>query len=161
MKILKLLLFLLIVYLLQTVVVSRFPIMGTRADLMLIVTALLAVNYGIEDGFVAGVLCGFIQDIFGGMFYIHTASKGILGFLVGTFKESVLGTEESVTLTAVLAATVTNYLLELAILFFFFGKPLASVPVLLLMLLISCIYNGILSVVLYPAVKWAAKMIYA
>jgi rod shape-determining protein MreD len=161
MKILKLFAFLLFFYLLQITVFSRFEVLGVRPDILLIVTTLLAVTYGAEEGFVVGILCGIISDIFGGLFYINTVSKGLLGFLVGTFKESVLGTEEAVSLTAVLAATMTNFIIELLLLFFFFGKPIASIPVILITLTVSCFYNGILSVIFVPALKWSGKLIYS
>lgn len=159
MKTLKLLLLLTFVYILQIIVVSRFAVLGVKADLLLIVTTLYAVTYGAERGFLVGFFCGFVQDIFSGSIYFHTVSKAILGFIVGTFKESVFGTEETVALTAVFVATVTNYLLELFLLFFFFGKPLASPLVLLVSLMISCLFNSILAPLIFPAVRLSSKFL--
>ncbi len=159
MKALKLILMLIGVYLLQVIVISRFTVFGVRADLPLIVTTLFAVTYGAEQGFTAGFLFGFIQDILGGVLYISTFSRAILGFLVGTFKESVLGTEETIAVSAVFVATVTNFLLELVILFFFFGKPLASPFVLIVTLIISCVFNSVLAPLLFPVVRAASRAV--
>jgi rod shape-determining protein MreD len=159
MKAIKVFLLLLFVYLLQILFVSRFALFGVKADLILIVTTLFAVTYGPEDGFVIGLLFGLIQDILGGVLYMNTFSKAILGFLVGTFKESVLGTEEMVALSAVCVATVTNFLLELVILFFFFGKPVASPLTLFITLGLSCLYNGLFAPFLFPVVRAVSKMV--
>jgi len=157
MRILRFIVLLISLFLLQTIVISRYAIFGVRADLLLIITTLYAVNFGAEKGLVVGLLCGIVQDIFGGMLYISTISKGVLGFLIGTLKESVLGTEETVVLTAILAATVTNYFFELVLLFFFFGKPLASPLALFITLVISCLYNSALTFVLLPAFKASTR----
>ena len=86
---------------------------------------------------------------------------GLLGLLIGTFKESVFGTEETVAFTAVLAATVTNYVFEFALLFFFFGKPVASVRILMITLILSCIMNSILAPFVYSTVKASSNFITA
>jgi rod shape-determining protein MreD len=153
MRALKLILLLAGAYLLQTVVASKFAFFGVRVDILLIITTLYAVSYGPEDGFIFGLLCGLIQDVFGSGLYFNAISKSLLGFLVGTFKESVLGTEEAVAISAVSVATVTNFIFEMMIMFFFFGKPLASPVVLIATLAISCIYNSILTPVFYKAMK--------
>ena len=159
MKALKIFLLLIFVYLLQILIVSRFAFFGVRADLILIVTTLFAVTYGPEDGSAIGLFFGIMQDLLGGVMYVNTFSKAILGFLVGTFKESVLGTEESVAVSAVCVATVTNFLLELVILYFFFGKPLASPFTLFFVLLISCIFNSVLAPICFPMVRAASKFV--
>jgi len=159
MKAIKFIGFLLFVYLFQIIIVSRFAFFGVKADLPLIVTTLFAVTYGTEQGFLTGFALGFIQDMLGGIIYMNTFSRAILGFLVGTFKESVLGTEETVAVSAVLVATVTNFLIELMILFYFFGKPMASPLTLLITLLISCVFNSILSPVLYPIVRYTGRLV--
>ena len=157
MKIFRLVIFLILVYLLQVIVISRFAVLGVAANLPLIVTALFAVTFGAEKGFIVGLICGLIQDILGGGFYINTISFGLLGFLIGTFKESVLGTEEAVSLAAVIAATVTAFVFELLLLFFFFGKPLGSPISILITLAISCLYNSVITPVLYPAIKLSSR----
>lgn len=141
------------VYLLQTIIASRFPVFGVRVDLLLVFTTLFAVYYGPEQGFMAGLICGITQDIFGTGPFFNAISKSLMGFLVGTFKESVLGTEEAVAVTAVAVATITNFILELMIMFFFFGKPLASIGVLFATLLLSCLYNSALAPVMYMLIK--------
>lgn len=161
MKLLKFSLTLILIYLVQVIVIARFAIFGVRADLLLIVSTLFAVTFGAEKGFMIGAVCGFIQDIFGGMFYINTISKGLLGFLVGTFKESVLGTEEAVALIAVFVATVTNFIFEIVLLFFFFGRPIASPGVLFSTLILACLYNSILTPVLYPLVRLSTQYLVA
>lgn len=158
MKALKIALSIIIVYLFQVTIMSRLTVFGVKADLLLIITALFAVVYGPENGFLVGMFCGLVQDVFGGTFYMHILSKALLGFLMGTFKESVFGTEEGVALTAVLVATVTGFFLDAVLLFFFFEKPFASPFVLLITLIISCIYNSALSPLFYPVVKASSKM---
>jgi len=161
MRIFRFFFFLLLIYLLQVIIVSRFAVFGVKADLFLVMTALFAVNLGAERGFVIGLLCGIIQDIFGTSFYFHSATMAILGFLVGTFKESIIGTEEGIALTAVIAATVTNFLLQLLLLFFFFGKPLASPLILLGVLVVSCFYNSLLAFIFNPLVKFSTRFLVA
>ena len=159
MKTLKIALLIVLVYLLQVTVFSRLAVFGIKPDLLLVITALFAVAYGPENGFLMGFFCGLVQDVFGGSFYMHVISKALLGFLMGTFKESVFGTEEGVALTAVLVATATNFVLEFVILFFFFGRPVASPLVLFVTLFISCLYNSLLAPLLYPAVKVVSRSV--
>jgi len=159
MKAFKVALSILLVYLFQITIVSRLSIFGVKADLLLIITTLVAVTYGAENGFLVGFFCGLVQDVFGGPFYMFTISKALLGFLLGTFKESVFGTEEGVALTAVFVATVTNFILETLILFFFFGQPIASPFVLAISLIISCLYNSLLAPLFYPMVKFTSKLV--
>lgn len=156
-------LFILIVlaYLIQTIVVSRFTVLGVRADLLLIITALYAVTFGAEKGFLVGLLCGSIQDLLGTAFFAHTIPFALLGFLIGTFKESVFGTEESVALTAVFVATVTNCIFELLFLFFFFGRPLASPLILLATIIISSLYNSVLAPLIYPLIRSSSRFLIA
>ena len=157
----RLFILIMLAYLVQTIVVSRFAVLGVRADLLLILTALYAVSFGAEKGFLVGLLCGSIQDIFGTTFFAHTIPFALLGFLIGTFKESVFGTEESVALTAVFVATVTNYIFELMFLFFFFGRPLAPPLVLLVTVIISCLYNSVLAPLIYPLIRSSSRFLAA
>jgi rod shape-determining protein MreD len=159
MKTLKIALSIILVYLFQITIVSRLTVFGVRADLLLIITTLFAVSYGAENGFMIGLICGIVQDVFGGSFFIQTASRSLLGFLIGTFKESVFGTEEGVAFMAVFVATVTNFILEAVILFFFFGRPFASPLVLILTLFISCLYNSLLAPLFYPLVKFTSRLV--
>jgi len=159
MKIFKIVSSIILIYLLQVTIFSRLTVFGVKADLLLIFTTLFAVTYGAENGFLIGLLCGLVQDVLGGSFYIQAFSKAILGFLMGTFKESVFGTEEGVALTAVFVATVTNFILETVMLFFFFGKPFASPLVLAEVLVISSLYNSLLSPLFYPIVKFASRSV--
>lgn len=156
MRAFRLFVLLIFIYLVQIIIVSKLAVFGVRADILLVFTAICAVMFGAEGGFLIGLFCGFVQDVFGGAFYIHTISKGILGFLIGTLKESILGTEEAVVLIAVFAATISNFIFELLLLFFFFGKPLASPWPLLMTLIISCLYNMALTLIFYPAVKYSS-----
>ncbi len=158
MRSLRLVLLVVLAYLLQTIVLSRFPVFGIRSDLLLILTTLIAVGYGPEAGFVTGLFCGFTQDVLGTGFFFNSLSKSLLGFLVGTFKESVLGTEEAVAVTAVAVATVTNFIFELVMMFFFFGRPVASVGVLFATLVISTVYNCALAPLIYMALKAVPRM---
>jgi len=159
MKLLKIALSILLIYLFQVTIFSRLSVFGVKADILLIVTTLFAVTYGAEEGFLMGLYCGLVQDIFGGSFYMQTVSKAVLGFLIGTFKESVFGTEEGVALTAVAVATVTNFILELMMLFFFFGRPIASPLALMSALIISCLYNSLLAPIFFPMVKFGARLL--
>jgi rod shape-determining protein MreD len=145
------------VYLLQVVVISRFALIGVRPDLLLIAVSMYSISFGAEEGFIAGVICGLIQDLFSGFFFVHTLSKGLLGFLIGTLKESVLGTDEAVVLSAVMTATVTNFIFEYILLFFFFGRPLSTFPVLLITLILSCVYNSILAFLLAPSMRLISR----
>jgi rod shape-determining protein MreD len=159
MKIIKIVLSIVLIYLFQITVVSRLSVFGVNADILLIVTTLFAVTYGAEEGFLMGLFCGLVQDLCGGSFFMQTISRAILGFLIGTFKESVFGTEEGVALTAVAVATVTNFILELTILFFFFGRPVASPLVLAGTLVIACLYNSLLAPLFYPVVKFGSRLV--
>ena len=153
MRIFRLFLFILAIYILQTTIVSRFAIFTVKPDLVLVTITLLAVSEGLEHGFAAGVLGGLLQDILGGMFFINTLTKGILGFLAGTFKESIFGSEESVAMTAVLAATATEFVLQILMLSFFFDKPVATPLPLFAVLVISSLYNCLLAPLMYRIVK--------
>jgi rod shape-determining protein MreD len=153
MKILRLFFLLLSVYIFQVTIASRFTIFTVKPDLLLIVITLFAVSQGVERGFSAGIIGGLLQDLIGGVFFINSLTKGVLGFLVGTFKESIFGSEETVAVTAVLVATVTEFVLQCVLLLFFFDKPLASPLALLSMLILSCAYNCVLAPVLYPFIR--------
>jgi len=160
MKAIKFITFFVSAYIIQVAVVSRLTIFGTHPNMLLIITTLFAVSLGAEQGFIMGMLFGVTQDIFGTGSLLNTVSYGLLGFLIGTLKESVLGTEEGVALTAVVAATVTNYFIELVLLFFFFGYPVGSFSALVIMLLMSCLLNTLFTPLLYPAVKYSSKFLF-
>jgi rod shape-determining protein MreD len=161
MRYFKTFLLLFLVYIFQTVVMSRFSILGVNADLLLIMTVFFAINYGVEDGFVAGLISGLLLDVFGGYHLVHTISMSVLGFLLATFKESVLGTEDAVALSAVAVATVTNFLFELILFFFFFGKPLGAPLYIVPMLFLSVIYNSLLTPLLYPLMRRLMNVLFA
>jgi len=156
MKIFRLGVFIFLVYLLQVAVVSRFAIFSVRPDLMLVVITLIAVTQGVERGFASGFLGGLMQDVLGGMYFINFLTKGLLGFLVGTFKESIFGSEESVAVTAVLVATVTEFVLQVLILSLFFDKPVATPLSLFLLLVISSVFNCAIAPILYPLIRASA-----
>ncbi len=157
MRTFKIALAIIFTYIFQITIMARLSVFGVKADLLLIITALFAVVYGPEKGFLIGMFCGLTQDLLGGTFYIHILSRALLGFLMGTFKESVFGTEEGIALTAVFVATVTAFILDAALLFFFFERPVASPFVLAVTLIISCFYNCALAPLFYPAVKAGAQ----
>ena len=160
MRYLKLAAFLLAVYLLQIIVISRISVLGVRPNLLLVTITLFAVNLGAEEGFAAGVIGGLIIDLLGGTYFLNTATDGLLGFLIGTLKESVIGTEEAVTITAVLAATATSFVFELIMLYFFLGKPIASPFVVMLTLVLLCVYNSVLAFISYPLLRWIFKSVF-
>ena len=156
MRYFRLIVLLSILYLIQTVIISRFAAFGVKADILLVVTTMFAVNFGAEKGFIVGFLGGIIQDLFGVSYFFHSMTRAILGFLVGTFKESIVGSEEGIAFTSVIVATVANFMIELLFFFFFFGKPVASPLILLETLFVSCIYNALFVPVLYPLIKWSS-----
>lgn len=160
MKYFKIALFFILAYLIQITLLSRFPFFGVRPDLLLVCVTMISVRYGAVEGFLGGLICGVTQDVFGGIYYIQTISKSMLGFLVGTYKESVLGTEEAVNMTAVFAATVTNFVFEVALMYFFFGKPIAPILFVLISLILSCFYNGVIAYLAYPVIKRLAVLVF-
>lgn len=159
MKIFKTIFLILFIYIIQVTIISRFSLFTVSPDILLVTITLFAVSNGAEKGFALGVIGGILQDILGGTFFINMLTKGLLGFLVGTFKESIFGTEETVALTAVLVATITDFILYALLIFFFFNKPIATPASLLVMLILSCIYNCLLAPVMYPIIKGASRLL--
>jgi len=157
MRIFRIIVLFICLYLIQTVVVSRAAIFGVKADMMLVVSTLFAVNFGAEAGAICGLISGAVLDVFGVSHLFYTATRTVLGFLVGTFKESIIGTEEGVAVSAVVVATITAFLLEVLSLYFFFEKPIGSPLVLLVTLIISCLYNSVIAALLYPVMKISSR----
>ncbi len=81
--------------LLQSAVFPHLTIFGAKPDLLMVIVACWALLYGPQEGFVAGLTAGLVQDLtFGRYIGLHALTKTLAGFAAGVaeskiFKETI------------------------------------------------------------------------
>ncbi|MBM7556183.1 rod shape-determining protein MreD [Halanaerobacter jeridensis] len=139
------------------VIVQSLPISyeifsGIHPDFLLIISTMVAVNYGRTAGGVLGFLAGLLQDWFsGGLFGIHAISKTLTAYLCGFLRENIYQHHFLTPLLITLFATVVNQVLILM-----FTKLLVEILVLKEVtkevIVPLAIWNSIISLFVYPMI---------
>lgn len=144
MRLLKLSVFFSILFILQSVVISRIDFFGGKADFLLIFTILAGVLFGPIEGVLFGALSGFIIDSASCPYYLHIFSRALIGFFAGILKQQIFKDDELILVILVFALSALTYILEIALLGQFFDKTIGNF---IKPLLISSILNMLMAFV--------------
>jgi len=91
-----------------------------RPDFLLVIVVSAGMLYGKEQGVGVGFFAGLLQDLASGnVFGLNTLSKMVIGYASGFTERKVFKENLVLPLIAVLVATVSQRLLNLAFLWFF------------------------------------------
>ncbi len=145
-------LFFIAVAALQTALSPRIAIFGVKPDFLLIAVVVWGVTRGGKEGGAVGLGAGFLEDILSANFYIHTLTKAIAGFFSGVIKRNFGMASGLIYITTVGALTPISYILEIIAFYFFFGRQLPGAYSIFSVMILSAIYNAVLTAVLFPAI---------
>ncbi|MFC1570934.1 hypothetical protein ACFL31_00115 [Candidatus Margulisiibacteriota bacterium] len=146
MRLLKIVLYVLVILVLQTVVFARLNFFGVRPDLVLVLAIVWAVLFSRRNATLLTLITALMQDILSFGIYLNIITKVVVGTLVSTMKEGFIGDDFHLAVWCVALFTPLSLIAEGIILFFFAHKQV-DVPHLLFMMIFATIYNFIL---LYP-----------
>lgn len=127
MRDLKLAAFILFLAVLQSVVLSRVPLLGAYIDLPIAMTALLAFTGGPRDGFWYGAFAGLLSDALSPERFVFAVSAALSCFLLGLLRDLLFSDEEPVMFLFVFMGTIFTYLMSSWMLSGIYGRPLSSV----------------------------------
>lgn len=152
MRLLKIILYILIILVFQTVVFSRLSFFGAAPDLVLVSVVIFAI---LNDGkrptfFSAGG--GLLQDILASGIYINTILKLVVSSVIGAVKEGLVSDESTLAAGFVLAFTPLTLFLKAGISFLFSGGPV-DLYHLFFIVFFSSLYNLVMVPVLLPVLK--------
>jgi rod shape-determining protein MreD len=132
--------------LLQSTVLHRLAIAGTRPDLLLVLTIITGLLQGTRYGAAVGFIGGLMQDILIGRFLgMNALVKMIIGYLVGMTEEKVFKENFLTPFAAVLLGTLLSELL-LWFLFRVYGRAIPFSDALLRIILPGIGYNCLVAV---------------
>ena len=93
-----------IAFILQTAVLSHFPLAGVLPNIMLILTSSLGFMRGRKTGAAAGLVCGLFLDLFSSqLFGTNALIFMLLGYLNGFFRRQFFG--DSIRLPVILVGS--------------------------------------------------------
>jgi rod shape-determining protein MreD len=156
MRLLKLGLYILFILALQTVVFARLNIWGAAPDLILVSVIIFAVQEERKNTILFAAAAALLQDILSHGIYMNTVMKILIGYLVSSIKEGFAGEEFFLAAGSVAVLTPLALLVEGAVFYFFFSKPV-DVPGLVTTMFLATIYNLVLVPVLFPLIRRAAR----
>lgn len=152
-------LFFIAVAALQTALSPRIAIFGVKPDFLLIVVVVWGITRGGREGGIVGLGAGFLEDILSANFYIHTLTKAIAGFFSSVIKRNFGMASGLVYIISVGIMTPISYILEIVAFYFFFGRQLPGAYSLFSVIILSTIYNAVLTAVLFsPLVRISAGL---
>ncbi len=155
MRFLKLLFYILVVSVLQTVVLSRLSFMGAAPDLVLVSVVAFAVLEERTPATLFSAAQGFLQDLFTSGIYLNVIIKTVVSNVIASVKEGFMGDEYGFTAGMVAVFTPVCILLEALVISMIFQKQYDPVFIVFKMAA-ATIYNLVLVPAVFPAVKWAA-----
>lgn len=134
----------------QTVFSHSFAVFGVKPDILLIAVVAWGFVRGSEEGIFAGILAGFLEDVFSAGFYLHMITKPFIGFLAGALSGGLSTSLSFIYPVTCGILTLVSYVLEVVFSYFFFGRLLPSAHSLISVIFIATLYNAILSAMLGP-----------
>lgn len=152
MRILKILFYLVVILVLQTVVFARLNFFGIVPDLVLVSVIIFAVLDEKKMAIPFAAAAGVIQDILSFGIYLNTISKVLVATVVGATKESLLGNEYSIVASLVAIFTPVVMVAEGAVRYFILAKQV-DIPSLVISAVLATLYNLVLVPVLLPLMR--------
>lgn len=143
----------LITYFFQTNFFNWFTIAGIMPNLFVILILMLGLFAGRAYGTIYGVIFGFLLDLFiGNTVGLTSVMLGIIGLTGGIFSKNFSKDSRLIIMLMIMALTGVY---ELGVYFFeiiFKGVSLELIAFIKI-LIVEIIYNGILSIILYPILR--------
>lgn len=109
MRSLKIAVFLLIIFIFQTVVLSRIGFFGAKLDLIVPSVIIFGLLFGESEGLWAGLFCGIFMDVFSSSRTAFLIILPVMGVLSGMFREKVFKEQAFVMFVCVLAGSIAAY----------------------------------------------------
>ncbi|MCX5748734.1 MAG: hypothetical protein NTZ10_00595 [Candidatus Saganbacteria bacterium] len=122
MRIIRLFLFILVIFVLQTVVLTHIRLFGAYFCPLLALVIIWGLMKGTVEGFFAGLLSGFLMDISAANILFFTVTYPLAGYLCGLARESVFRDEDTVIFAVVFLGSLITFLAEALLLSQFFGR---------------------------------------
>ena len=139
--------------LLQSTVFSQLRLLGVRPELLYLVTILIALQEGPNEGAIVGFTCGLAQDM------LLDQPKGItaltltlLGYAVGMARQYIVSPSPLVPTIVVAIGTAVGVAFY-EIVTFLLGQFDAGVTYALRVALLTALYNAVLTPILSPLLR--------
>jgi len=139
-------------FLLQSCVFTKFHLGNIVPNLLLILTSVLGLMRGEKEGLVVGFFSGLLLDIFfGNLLGFHALLLMYIGFMCGKFCGMFFPEDIKLPLALVVTSCFTNGFLNYLFLFFFRGK-FQFVTYLTRIIVPEVLYTILVSIVMYPII---------
>lgn len=157
MRLLKIVLFILLIIILQTVVFARFNLFGAVPDLALVVVIIFAIleENRTKATLFAGVV-GLLQDVLSSGIYINTIIKVVVANLDKAMRRSFFGDDYFLSFAAVAVFTPITMLIQVSIYYFFFARQI-GLGYIILTILLTTTYNLVMVPIFFPVIKRLIK----
>lgn len=148
---------LLIIFVLQSTLLSFIEIKGVKPDILLIVIVIFSVFGGSLEGSIYGLIGGILQDIFFG----HAVGFNMLiymliGFIFGEISKNLFKEKFVTVMSMVVLATFIKHVIY--ILLMVIMDSLVPLSPLIFAILIEAFYNAIISyIIFYFIIKYKKK----
>ncbi|MBU0687439.1 MAG: rod shape-determining protein MreD [Candidatus Margulisbacteria bacterium] len=144
--------FLILLFILQTVFLPRFTILGAYANLFFVLVIIVSVLRGSRLGALYGLGFGILLDLFSSGLYAHTISLVLFAFVVMMIEKSFAGDDLKSTLTLILILSPLYGLFNFGLLRVIYNLNFALSGV-LIVLLVSTAFNVVAGFLMYSIVR--------
>jgi|GEM_PF-3918312 len=152
MRILRLFIFVLVLFILQTVVLSRLFVFGAHFDVLLVFVICWGLMNGAPEGLAAGILTGLLADASTASTFFFSGIYGAAGYLCGILRSGVFRDDNVVIFGMVLAVTFITRLAEAFSLMQFSGRDVPS-------FIAAAFLSSLLNILLVPLIMISMEKI--
>ncbi|MBU0502263.1 MAG: rod shape-determining protein MreD [Candidatus Margulisbacteria bacterium] len=147
MRFFKIIIFIILVLVLQTVFFARLNLFGVAPDLILVSVILFAVYANYQQTLLVAVVAGFLQDILSYQGYANTIVNVSATYLINLLKHNYIGGEQWLCFNLVLALSPLSQLIQ--------RLPLRQTDPWLIVkvVFLGTLYNLMTALILAPIVK--------
>jgi rod shape-determining protein MreD len=139
--------------LLQSTVFSQLRLLGVRPELLYLVTILIALHEGPNEGAIVGFTCGLAQDMFLDQpMGITALTLTLLGYAVGMARQYIVSPSPLVPTIVVAIATALGVGFY-EIVTFLLGQFDAGFTYAVKVALLTAVYNAVLTPILSPLLR--------
>ena len=143
----------LIIYFLHSNLFTWFKIAGVMPNLFVILVLFIGLYANKYMGIVYGVIFGILLDLFiSKKIGITAIMLGIVGF-IGLLFDKNFSKENRITLIVMVTVSTIFFELGQSLIFFIITKESLEFIPFIQILLIECLYNAILTIILYPIIR--------
>ena len=139
--------------LLQSTVFSQLRLLGVRPELLYLVTILIALQEGPNQGAIVGFTCGLAQDmLLDQPMGITALTLTLLGYAVGVTSQYIVTQSALVPVVMVAVGTFVGVLFN-RVVALLLGQAEASAYFVVRIALLSALYNAILTPIFFPLIR--------